>query len=148
MAGEVNLVAIDGTTIRVTDETEIVQHFGFCNVNKGDRCPKARASQLFDVLNKITLDAIISPKSEGERELATYHFLKLMPSDLEGRGRPHSREQRKMIIDLIDKAVESCARLKKAAATMGLSAHTIIRWRHQGGGQDQWYCGIPFQKKL
>jgi transposase InsO family protein len=27
--------------------------------------------------------------------------------------------------------------LKKAAATMGLSARTIIRWRHQSGGQDQ-----------
>ena len=42
-----------------------------------------------------------------------------------------------MIIDLIDKAVESGARLKKAATTMGLSARTVIRWRHQGGGQDQ-----------
>jgi transposase InsO family protein len=42
-----------------------------------------------------------------------------------------------MIIALIDKAVESGARLKKAAAMMGLSARTIIRWRHHGGGQDQ-----------
>ena len=41
-----------------------------------------------------------------------------------------------MIINLIDKAVESGARLKKAAAIMGLSARTIIRWRQQGGGQD------------
>ncbi len=41
-----------------------------------------------------------------------------------------------MVIDLIDKAVESGARLKKAAAIMGLSARTIIRWRHQDGGQD------------
>jgi hypothetical protein len=43
---------------------------------------KARASQMFDVLNKITLDAIISPKSEGERKLAALHFLKLQPEDL------------------------------------------------------------------
>ena len=42
-----------------------------------------------------------------------------------------------MIIDLIDNAVESGARLKKAADIMGLSARTIIRWRQQGGGQDQ-----------
>jgi len=40
-------------------------------------------------------------------------------------------------MDLIDKAVESGARLKKAAAIMGLSARTIIRWRQQEGGQDQ-----------
>jgi putative transposase len=42
-----------------------------------------------------------------------------------------------MIIDLIDKAVASGARLKKAAGIVGLSARTIIRWRKLGGGQDQ-----------
>jgi hypothetical protein len=42
----------------------------------------ARVSQMYDVLNKLTVDAFISPKSEGERELAAYHFLKLMPQDL------------------------------------------------------------------
>ena len=42
-----------------------------------------------------------------------------------------------MIINLIDKAVESGARLKKAADIIGLSARTIIRWRQLGGGQDQ-----------
>ena len=42
-----------------------------------------------------------------------------------------------MIINLIDKAVESGARLKKAADIMELSARTIIRWRQHGGGQDQ-----------
>jgi len=42
-----------------------------------------------------------------------------------------------MIIDLIDRAVKSGARLKKAAAIMGLSVRTIIRWRQRHGGQDQ-----------
>jgi len=42
-----------------------------------------------------------------------------------------------MIIHLIDKAVASGARLKNAAAILGLSARTIIRWRQQDGGQDQ-----------
>ena len=42
-----------------------------------------------------------------------------------------------MIIHLIDKAVASGARLKNAAAIMGLSARTIIRWRQQDGRQDQ-----------
>jgi putative transposase len=42
-----------------------------------------------------------------------------------------------MIINLIDKAVESGARLKMAADIMGLSARTIIRWRQQGNDQDQ-----------
>jgi transposase InsO family protein len=42
-----------------------------------------------------------------------------------------------MIINLIDQSVESGARLNKAAQIVGLSARTLIRWRGQGGGQDQ-----------
>jgi len=78
-----NLMALDGSTLRVPAIDEIAQHFGAWNSTKGEKpCPKARASQMFDVLNKITIDAIISPKSQGERELAAFHFLKLQPLDL------------------------------------------------------------------
>ena len=78
-----NLLAMDGTTLRVPAKSEVANHFGAWNPTKGEKpCPKARASQMFDVLNKITVDAIISPKSEGERELAAFHFLKLCPQDL------------------------------------------------------------------
>jgi len=78
-----NLLAVDGSTLRVPDEKTISEHFGVWNSVKGKKpCPKARASQMFDVLNKITVDAIISPISEGENELAAFHFLKLMPGDL------------------------------------------------------------------
>ena len=77
------LFGVDGTTVRVPDEEDIRAHFGVWNSVKGGKpCPKARVSQMFDVLNKNTVDAIISPKSEGERELAAFHFLKLMPGDL------------------------------------------------------------------
>jgi len=48
-----------------------------------------------------------------------------------------------MIIDLIDRALKSGARLKQAAAIMGLSARTIIRWRQRHGGQDQRNAGLP-----
>lgn len=78
-----NLMAIDATTLRVPAISEIACHFGVWNSTMGEKpCPKARASQMFDVLNKITVDAIISPKSDGERELAAFHFLKLCPRDL------------------------------------------------------------------
>jgi len=77
-----NLMAVDGSTLRLPDETEIIKHFGVWNVKKGDPCPKARISQMFDVLNRVTVDALIKPKKDGERELATFHFLKLMPNDL------------------------------------------------------------------
>jgi hypothetical protein len=78
-----NLFGVDSTTLRVPNEKEIAEHFGVWNSIKGEKpCPKARGSQMFDVLNKITVDAIISPICEGERELAVTHFLKLQPTDL------------------------------------------------------------------
>lgn len=78
-----NLLAIDGSTIRVPKEQPISEHFGAWTTNDGnDECPIARASQMFDVLNKVTIDAILAPKSDGERELASFHLLKLQPNDL------------------------------------------------------------------
>ena len=77
-----NLMAVDGSTVRLPDETEIIEHFGAWNVKNGDPCPKARIFQMFDVLNKVTVDALIKPKKYGERELAAFHFLNLMPNDL------------------------------------------------------------------
>jgi len=42
-----------------------------------------------------------------------------------------------MILVLIDQAVQSGARLEKAAAMLELSARTLMRWRRQDGGEDQ-----------
>lgn len=77
-----NLLAIDGTTVRLPRIESISEHFGAWNPRQGSKCPIARVSQMFDPLNKITVDAIIESKDVGERELAAFHFLKLMPNDL------------------------------------------------------------------
>lgn len=77
-----NLLAIDGTTVRLPRIEAISEHFGAWNPRQGDKCPMARVSQMFDPLNKISVDAIIESKSIGERELAAFHFLNLMPNDL------------------------------------------------------------------
>ena len=42
----------------------------------------ARISQMFDVLNKVTINAIINPYHVGERELLHSHMLNLLPNDL------------------------------------------------------------------
>ena len=42
-----------------------------------------------------------------------------------------------MIVDLVNEAVHSGARIHKAADTIGISARTIIRWRWQDGGVDR-----------
>lgn len=76
------LLAIDGSTVKIPRTSEVENHFGLWSVNSQNPCPLARISQMFDVLNKITVDAIIAPKAIGERELCESHFMKLMPNDL------------------------------------------------------------------
>lgn len=76
------LVAIDGSTLQLPRIKEIMEHFGVWNVKPGKPCPIARISQLFDPLNKISINAVISPKSVDERSQAYQMFSSLMPSDL------------------------------------------------------------------
>jgi len=104
------LLAVDGSTATVPDEGDVIKHFGAWNVPDGDPCPKARVSQLFDVQNRITLDALIRPKSEGERELAAQHFLKLMPTDLVLLDRGYPAAWLFMLI--VSLGAQFCARVK------------------------------------
>ena len=76
------LVAIDGSTIRLPRTADIEKHFGQWKVRQGRPSPMARLSQLYDTLNHITIDAIISPKRIGERELAAQHIRHILPTDL------------------------------------------------------------------
>ena len=75
------LLAIDGSTTRLPMTEGIARHFGVWNCRQGKPSPMGRISQLFDVLNKVTIDALIHPKGMGERELASQHLLNLMPNE-------------------------------------------------------------------
>lgn len=77
-----NLIAFDGSKCKLPNKQAIAEHFGLMHPRNGGPIPMARISQMFDVLNKITLDAIIAPMKTGEHELASYHVLQLRPVDL------------------------------------------------------------------
>jgi hypothetical protein len=76
------LVAVDGSMSQLPHTAEIGQHFGVWHPTAGGVCPKARLSQMFDVLNKVTVDALILPKAVGERAAAALHFVHLSADDL------------------------------------------------------------------
>jgi hypothetical protein len=76
------LLAIDGTTVQLPRIESISKHFGAWKPRQGGKCPMARVSQMFDPLNKITVDARIEPKAIGERELAAFHCINMVPGDL------------------------------------------------------------------
>jgi hypothetical protein len=71
---EFRLLAIDGSTLQVPHTEEVADHFGGLSFSNGAECPMARTSQLCDVLNHITLRAILSPYSQSERE----HLISLL----------------------------------------------------------------------
>ena len=66
----------------IPNTSDVVEHFGQWNSRLGDPCPKARVSQLYDVLNHLTVTAAITSKCLGERQLAAAHCAYLGPEDL------------------------------------------------------------------
>jgi hypothetical protein len=74
-------MAIDGSTLGVPVTPENMAHFGVDATRDKKTC-LARVSQMFDVLNKITVHATISPLEKGEREMAEEHLFYLRPTDL------------------------------------------------------------------
>jgi hypothetical protein len=125
------LVAVDGSTVQVPNTPETLAHFGAWQPARGCPCPMARLSQMFDVLNHVTLDAVIAPKSQGERELAAAHLAHLLPGDLVllDRGYPAFW----LFALILNKEAQFCARMKlsgwdvvKHFVASGLSEQTVI----------------------
>lgn len=77
-----NLLAVDGSGQKLFKYNDVIKHFGTMKPKKGPERPMARISQLYDVLNKVTVDAIICPYKIGERELLRRHAINLLPDDL------------------------------------------------------------------
>jgi hypothetical protein len=76
------LLAIDGSMADLPQNDAVNDHFGVWHPYSGGTCAKARLSQLYDVLNKITVDALIAPKAEDERSLAASHLTHVQKNDL------------------------------------------------------------------
>jgi hypothetical protein len=70
-------VAVDGSTSELPVTPDIIAAFELWGTK-----PLARLSLLFDVLNGVTLDAWIGPKSQGERACAAAHFRLVGAGDL------------------------------------------------------------------
>ncbi len=77
------LCAIDGTSIRLPNEHDIIEHFG---VQKGrpeqGQCTMGMASIFYDVLNKIVIDSGIHPRRTSEKQCAEDHLAFSHKNDL------------------------------------------------------------------
>lgn len=69
------LCAIDGTSIRLPDETDIIEHFGVQNGRpEQGKCSMGMASVFYDVLNQIVIDSGIHPRRASEKQCAADHL--------------------------------------------------------------------------
>ncbi|MDH3326683.1 MAG: IS4 family transposase [Gammaproteobacteria bacterium] len=66
------LLAVDGSTLELPQKAALFDHFG--KMNPQANYPSARLSQLYDVINKISIDIQVSPIKVGERNLASRHL--------------------------------------------------------------------------
>ncbi|MCX4025088.1 IS4 family transposase [Spartinivicinus marinus] len=72
--------AVDGSTINLPNNKALREHFQ--PKGKDNQHPQARASQLYDVLNHVTIDALLKPHNIGERALALQHLQHTHQNDL------------------------------------------------------------------
>jgi len=64
------VIAVDDSTLQLPSSEEIIKKYGIYKNQTTTSIPMAKISYAYDVLNDITLDAIISPYKESERTMA------------------------------------------------------------------------------
>lgn len=104
------VLGIDGSMVDLPTNPATLEAFGSWGSRYGTQTAKARISQLFDVLNQITVDGLIAPKAEGERHLAQQHLVHVHPGDLVllDRGYPAFW----LFLAILARGADFCARLE------------------------------------
>ena len=84
------LLAVDGSILDLPDKKALEVIYGRTYNKSGTGVIQARASVLYDVLNKFVIDGCLSPLSTGERVLAVNHlaFSKTRDLIIYDRGYP------------------------------------------------------------
>ncbi len=82
------LIGVDSSLVRLPESQELGQTFGWKEASNqhgstGTRYPEARLSVIYDLLNRIGLDARLEPSTVGEVVLALQQLEHLQPGDVE-----------------------------------------------------------------
>lgn len=105
------LLGVDGSISRLPTSNEIMVKYGVHDTSEtGTPITYARLSQAYDLLNNITIDAILSTYDNNEHALALQHSTVFEPNDLILYDRNYASFW--MFSLLIHKQTKFCARLK------------------------------------
>jgi len=78
----IRVLAVDSTKLTLPYTAELKKSYGVTQNQSKVEVVQARASVLYDVLNRLTLDAALDSLSKGERELALRHAHRWKNKDL------------------------------------------------------------------
>jgi len=140
------VLAVDGSTARLPDTEDVQETFG--PAPEGSAVPIARLSRLYDVLNRLVIDADVEPLSVSERVLAGEHLAATDEKDLllYDRGYPafwlfvlHQVEKRHFCARL---PANFCTASTEFAKGKQRSAVVTIRPGHEAREQCKLY-GLP-----
>jgi hypothetical protein len=80
------VLAIDSSILRLPATESMAERFGWTALQNQNgpagRCVQARLCVLYDLLNQIALDALVTPLARGERQLAIEQLGRAHPSDV------------------------------------------------------------------
>jgi hypothetical protein len=68
------IIGIDGSTLQLPNNEEMKRVYGACSNKSGKNFPMARTSFAYDLLNGITLNALVAPYVSSEKEMAAQHL--------------------------------------------------------------------------
>jgi len=142
------VLAVDGSRLTLPRTEELKEIYGETKSQNSNGVIQARVSVLYDVLNNIVLDGILSPISVGEGNLAKQHLAIAREKDLiiYDRGYPsfdliynHTKDN----VDYLIRAKTDFSNLTKTFADSGKTSQTV----DISPGQHKGYANKPYNKE-
>jgi hypothetical protein len=140
------LIGVDSSLVRLPESQELGQTFGWKEASNqhgstGTRYPEARLSVVYDLLNRIGLDARLEPSTVGEVALALQQLEHLQPGDAEVNDRGFTG-----YLYLASVAQRGRHFIARCSTGSFLAAQELFRLNKANQSKEVWLFAPPDQK--
>ena len=140
------LIGVDSSLVRLPESQELGQTFGWKEASNqhgstGTRYPEARLSVVYDLLNRIGLDARLEPSTVGEVALALQQLEHLQPGDAEVNDRGFTG-----YLYLASVAQRGRHFIARCSTGSFLAAQEMFRLNQANQSKEVWLFAPPDQK--